>query len=351
MAGETEPAAPVVEADEVAERVRLAVHVMTRGAADPALGERQGGRRRRFGRDAGLVRRPLVPVTCGAARLQVRREQVTRGRRVGVERRRVRGVARLAAVGRTVHVVAVRARVRDRSREEHEERDCRRAPGIGARGGVHAAPGIVVVSRRRCAMREIVDGILTWSWLSEPHGYNFNGYLVHHPDGNLCIDPVEPSAEVLDRLAKEGVARILISNRNHVRRANLVRERTGAPVAIHPADAPYARQQGAVIDAELHAGQRVGPFAVVGVPGKSPGEVAFHCPRRRVLIVGDAIIGNPPGKLSLLREKVLDDPARLRGSVAALAELEVDVLLPGDGEPILRDAGNRLRELVATFPA
>ena len=70
-----------------------------------------------------------------------------------------------------------------------------------------------------------------------------------------------------------------------------------------------------------------------------------------MLIVGDAVIGNPPGKLSLLREKVLDDPARLRASVAALAELEVDVLLPGDGEPILRDAGNRLRELVATFPA
>jgi glyoxylase-like metal-dependent hydrolase (beta-lactamase superfamily II) len=199
-------------------------------------------------------------------------------------------------------------------------------------------------------MREIVDGILIWSWLSEPHGYNFNGYLVHHPAGNLCIDPVEPPEEVLDRLSRDGVARILLTNRNHVRRANLVRERTGAPVAIHPADAAYAREQGAIIDAELRAGRRIGPFAVIGVPGKSPGEVAFHCPRRRILIVGDAVIGNPPGKLSLLREKVLDDPPRLRASVSALAELEVDVLLPGDGEPILRDAGNRLRELVATFP-
>ncbi len=199
-------------------------------------------------------------------------------------------------------------------------------------------------------MREIVDGILVWSRLSEPHGYNFNGYLVHHPEGNLCIDPVEPSEDVLARLAEEGVAHILITNRNHVRAANRVRERTGAPVAIHPADATYARAQGAVLNEELHAGRRIGPFAVVGVPGKSPGEVAFHCPRRRILVVGDAVIGNPPGKVSLLREKVLDDPARLRGSVAALAELEVDVLLPGDGEPILRDAQARLRELVATFP-
>jgi glyoxylase-like metal-dependent hydrolase (beta-lactamase superfamily II) len=200
-------------------------------------------------------------------------------------------------------------------------------------------------------MREIVEGIVTWSWLSEPHGYNFNGYLVHHPAGNLCIDPVEPSEEVLERLVRDGVSRILVTNRNHVRKANLVRERTGAPVAIHPADAAYARQQGAVIDAELHAGNRIGPFTVVGVPGKSPGEVAFHCPKRRILIVGDAVIGNPPGKLSLLREKVLDDLPRLRGSVEAIAELDVDVILPGDGEPVLRDAQARLRELVATFPA
>jgi glyoxylase-like metal-dependent hydrolase (beta-lactamase superfamily II) len=199
-------------------------------------------------------------------------------------------------------------------------------------------------------MREIVDGIVTWAWFSEPHGYDFNGYFVRHPVGNLCIDPVEPSAEVLDLLAREGVAHILLTNRNHVRRANLVRERTGAPVAIHAADTLYARDQGAVIDAELRVGERVGPFLVVGVPGKSPGEVAFHCPQRRRLVVGDAVIGNPPGKVSLLREKVMDDPAQLRASLRTLAELDVDVVLTGDGVPILRDARARLRELVASFP-
>ena len=200
-------------------------------------------------------------------------------------------------------------------------------------------------------MREIVDGVFTWSWLSEPHGYNFNGYLVHHPAGNLCIDPVEPPEDVLTRLVAAGVARILLTNRNHVRRANLVRERTGAPVAIHPADAAYAREQGAVIDEAFRTGDRIGPFTVVGVPGKSPGEVAFYCPRRRILIVVDAVIGKPPGRLSLLRDKVLDDPARLRASVRALADLDVETLLPGDGEPILHAAGARLRDLVADFPA
>jgi glyoxylase-like metal-dependent hydrolase (beta-lactamase superfamily II) len=95
---------------------------------------------------------------------------------------------------------------------------------------------------------------------------------------------------------------------------------------------------------------RIGPFTVIGVPGKSPGEVALHCPKRRLLIVGDALIGNPPGKVSLLREKVIDDVARLRESVEALAALEVETILPGDGEAILRDAHARLQELIATFP-
>jgi glyoxylase-like metal-dependent hydrolase (beta-lactamase superfamily II) len=199
-------------------------------------------------------------------------------------------------------------------------------------------------------MQEIVDGVVTWSWFSEPHGYDFNGYFVRFPTGNLCIDPVEPPDEVLALLAREGVARILITNRNHVRRANLVRERTAAPVAIHPDDADYARAQGALIDADLRVGDLVGPFTVLGVPGKSPGEVALHCPKRRLLVVGDAVIGNPPGRLSLLRERVMDDPARLRASVRALAELDVEVLLVGDGAPILAGAGARLRELVASFP-
>lgn len=199
-------------------------------------------------------------------------------------------------------------------------------------------------------MREIVEGILGWSWFSTPHGYDFNGYLVRHPTGNVCVDPVEPDEEALAALEREGVARVVITNRNHVRRARLVRERTGAPVLIHPADAAHARGQGAIIDGELHPGEQVGPFTVIAVPGKSPGEVALHCPRRRILIVGDATIGNPPGRLSLLREQVMDDPPRLRASVRGLSALAVDTILTGDGTPILNDAGARLRELVATFP-
>ncbi len=199
-------------------------------------------------------------------------------------------------------------------------------------------------------MREVCPGIWTWDWFSEPHGYDFHGTLVVHEAGNLCIDPVEPVADELEELAKQGVTRILITNRNHARAANLVRERTRARVAIHPADAAHARDQDLQIDDELEAGQRVGPFEIVAVPGKSPGEIALHDPARRLLVVGDAVIGNPPGELSLLRERVMDDPPLLRGSVRQLLELDFDTVLVGDGVPILEGAHEQLRALVAGFP-
>lgn len=198
-------------------------------------------------------------------------------------------------------------------------------------------------------MREILSGVFTWPWFSAPHGYNFNGYLIREAAGNLCIDPVEPAAEDLEEMACIGVARILLTNRNHSRAANRVRARTQARTALHPADAPHARNQGAEVDDELRIGERVGPLVVVGVPGKSPGEIAFHWPERRVLIVGDAVIGNPPGRCGLLPDKVVDDPPRLRESVRGLLALDFDVLLPGDGEPILQGAKTRLKELVETF--
>lgn len=198
-------------------------------------------------------------------------------------------------------------------------------------------------------METILGDVLTWSWFSEPHGYNFNSILLRDPRGNICVDPVEPNDQVLGELVRLGVSRILITNRNHVRAANKIRERTGARAYIHPDDAAYAKGQGAVLDGELREGEKIGALEVIGVSGKSPGEVALLWPDRNALIVGDAVIGNPPGQLSLLRERVMDDPARLRHSVEQLLSLDFDTILVGDGVSVIGGAKQRLRELVASF--
>ena len=199
-------------------------------------------------------------------------------------------------------------------------------------------------------MREVIPNVLTWSWFSEPHGYDFNGHLVRHPKGNICIDPVQCSEEVLAELAREGVALIAITNRNHVRAANVVRTLTGARTLIHPADRAYAIAQGAEIDGDLEDGCPLGPLMIVGVPGKSPGEVVLHWRDHRALFVGDAIIGNPPGACSLLREKVMDDPGELRESVRALLALDFDTLIVGDGVSIVGGAKERVRAMCDAFP-
>jgi hypothetical protein len=105
---------------------------------------------------------------------------------------------------------------------------------------------------------------------SEPHGYNFNGYLVRHPAGNLCIDPVPPGSADLAEIVRMGVTSILLTNRNHSRTANVVRTRTVAKTLIHPDDAAHARSQGAEIDGELSVGEKIVPMTIIAVPGKSP---------------------------------------------------------------------------------
>ncbi len=198
-------------------------------------------------------------------------------------------------------------------------------------------------------METILGDVLTWSWFSEPHGYNFNSLLIRDLQGNICIDPVEPNDEVLNELVRMGVSRILLTNRNHVRASNKIRERTGGRIYIHRDDAAHAKGQGAVLDGELLEGEKIGPLEVVGVSGKSPGEVAFLWRERKSLIVGDAVVGNPPGKLSLLRERVMDDPARLRRNVRQLLALDFDTILVGDGVSVVGDAMQRLQELVDSF--
>jgi glyoxylase-like metal-dependent hydrolase (beta-lactamase superfamily II) len=199
-------------------------------------------------------------------------------------------------------------------------------------------------------MREIVPGILTWPAFSERFGYDFNGFAVPRADGAIVVDPVESSDGDLAAIVAAGVTRIVLTNRNHYRAAARVRQATGARVAVHPADAGFVRDKGVPVDDALAPGDRVGPFVVVAAAGKSPGEIALHWPDKRILLVGDACVGTPPGGLSLLPPAVIDAPDELRRSLGRIAaELDFDTLLCADGESLLRGGRAALQRLVATF--
>jgi glyoxylase-like metal-dependent hydrolase (beta-lactamase superfamily II) len=194
-------------------------------------------------------------------------------------------------------------------------------------------------------MREIVPDVQMWSVPVPDKGYDFNGFAVNTEDGTVLIDPPEPVEEgwgAIDMLAP--FAGLWITNRNHSRAAAAFRERYGTTVYVHEADADKLE---AGADQTVTGDERLpGDIQLIHVPGKSPGEIAFHLPRSNALIVGDVVIGDPPGELSTYPEKVIDDMEQLHRSAARLLEYDFDALLLCDGEPITTGGKQKLEEFV-----
>jgi len=194
-------------------------------------------------------------------------------------------------------------------------------------------------------MEEIVPDVQTWSVFAPDKGYAFNGYAIGTENGTVLIDPPDPGADgwgTIDLL--EPFAGIWLTNRNHSRAAAASRERYGLTVWAHEADADRLK---AGADRTLRGGETIpGEVEVVHVPGKSPGEIAFHLPRSRALIVGDVVIGVPPGELSTYPDEVIEDRKRLLESAARLLEYDFDALLLCDGEPLPSGGREKLRQFV-----
>jgi hypothetical protein len=66
-----------------------------------------------------------------------------------------------------------------------------------------------------------------------------------------------------------------------------------------------------------------------------------------ILLLGDAIIGNPPGALSLIPEPKLDDPAKLKRSLRKLLDYDFEVLLLCDGQSVLSGGKPKVAEFLS----
>ena len=194
-------------------------------------------------------------------------------------------------------------------------------------------------------MDEILPGIHSWSVFSQEKGYAFNGYAVGTSAGTVVIDPPAPGDDgwaSFDELRP--YYGVLVTNRNHSRAAGAFRQRYAVPVRAHADDAGR-------LAVEADETQAPGPIAggeleVVHVPGKSPGELAFHVPARRALIVGDVVIGVPAGELSTYPDEVIEDRDELGRSAAKLLDYDFDALLLCDGESLPTGGREKLREFV-----
>lgn len=178
--------------------------------------------------------------------------------------------------------------------------------------------------------------------------------------------------------APEDLTQIVITHahRSHLGGAQLLRGRTGAQVYAHEWEADIVRgertaqpvtivpkrplrayfpfQFGAAlglgkhppcdVDAYIHEGDRIGPLHVVHAPGHTPGHLAFYWPERRVLFCGDAVVTWP--RLEAGWPAFRLNPKEHEESLKRMAELDVEVIGVGHGDPIRAQAGRRLRDLV-----
>jgi glyoxylase-like metal-dependent hydrolase (beta-lactamase superfamily II) len=98
------------------------------------------------------------------------------------------------------------------------------------------------------------------------------------------------------------------------------------------------------VDATLEDGDTVGPARVLHTPGHTPGHLAFWWSDRKVLLAGDAIATYPvfgPGWPAFTL-----NPTQHQASLSRMAELDMEVLAVGHGDPVTAGAAERVRSLV-----
>ncbi len=222
--------------------------------------------------------------------------------------------------------------------------------------------------------------------MKQLNGIFVHAFLVDDGEGLTLVDTLhavdaKPIFEELERIGRRpaDIKHIAIT---HAHRALLgglakIQQASGAPVYAHEWEAdivsgdrrqqcntlkpmrPYILWPAQIasrvgrpappcpVDHLIGDGDQVGPLRVVATPGHTPGHLAFYWPERKALFASDALVNWPefgPGwDFFMLNFKQNDQ------SLVKMAELDVDVLGVGHGDPIPSGGGQRLRELVSSL--
>ena len=188
-------------------------------------------------------------------------------------------------------------------------------------------------------LKQVLPGMWQWSWFSEEKKLDFNGLLLMVGEHRVIIDPPPMAPEDVEQVKRLGqVDFIAITNRDHVREAATYRSEFRCQLWFPDADAPQmdVKPDKTYKDGELLPG---GMWAVHLRDQKSPGECALFIQQGRgTMIVGDALLGKPPGSVSMLAAEKFADPHKAREGLRRLLKYNFDALLVGDGASILGGA-------------
>lgn len=145
----------------------------------------------------------------------------------------------------------------------------------------------------------------------------------------------------------EPIDYILVTNRDHLREAAVYQAEFKCQLRVPEADAAQmdVKPTATYKDGELLPG---GIWAIHLKDQKSPGESALFIERGRgVLIVGDALIGKPPGSVRLLPAEKYEDIQKAKEGLCRLLKYNFDSLLVGDGASILVGGKQQVERLLS----
>lgn len=197
-------------------------------------------------------------------------------------------------------------------------------------------------------MKQVLPNIWQWSWFSDDKQLDFNGLLLTIGEYTILVDPppMTPEARTIVR-HHEPIDYIVLTNRDHLREAPACQAEWYCQLYVPDADAAQMEVNPTKTykDGELLPG---GIWAIQLKDQKSPGESALFIERGQgVLIVGDALIGQPAGALRLLPPEKYADPDKAKEALRRLLKYNFDSLLVGDGASILAEAKQQVEQLLA----
>jgi glyoxylase-like metal-dependent hydrolase (beta-lactamase superfamily II) len=189
------------------------------------------------------------------------------------------------------------------------------------------------------------DSIFYWSFYDPEIKCELGSTAVKVASGLVVVDPVPLSEESWEELlAGSPLRAILLTNGNHVRDADALRQRHQVPIvtalAAHKEVAPL-KPDVVLLETELLYGA-----SAIPIPGATEGETAFFF-KSGLLVIGDAVINLDPEKgLELLPDKYCSDARQNRRSLEKLLTLDFHTLTFAHGLPVTQKAREKLRALL-----
>ncbi|GAA1908972.1 MBL fold metallo-hydrolase [Nocardioides marmoribigeumensis] len=143
----------------------------------------------------------------------------------------------------------------------------------------------------------------TFSLDGETFDVDNNVWVLGDDEECVVIDAPHSVDAILDAVGSRRLVAVLCTHAHddHVRVAPDVRERTGAPIHLHPDDAPVWELTHPTTrwDHDLADGQEIEVagtvLRVLHTPGHAPGAVCFHVPDLDAVFTGDTLFQGGPG--------------------------------------------------------